>query len=144
VAQVAASLPEAFDALVARFWPGGLTLVVPRRPEVPDILCAGGPTVAVRMPDHPLALALIEAMGGALAVTSANLSGRPAPAEADQALADLDGRVALVLDGGRCPGGLASSVLDLSQHPPVLLRAGPREVAALRALLPDCRSAAAG
>ncbi|MFH1084742.1 MAG: L-threonylcarbamoyladenylate synthase [Chloroflexota bacterium] len=142
VGQVAASLPEAFEDLAARFWPGGLTLVVPRRPQVPDLLCAGGPTVAVRMPDHSLALALIEAMGGALAATSANLSGKPASVTADEALADLDGRVALVLDGGACPGGVASSVLDLSQDPPVLLRAGALDMATLRALVPDCRTAA--
>lgn len=137
VEQVADDLPAAFAPLTARFWPGGLTLVVPRRPSVPDIVCAGGPTVAVRMPDHPVALALIEAAGGVLAVTSANRSGSPAPATAGEALADLDGRVAVVIDGGTCPGGIASAVIDLVGAPPRLLRAGGIAPAALREVLPD-------
>lgn len=137
VEQVAADLPEAFAPLTARFWPGGLTLVVPRRLSVPDIVCAGGPTAAVRMPDHPVALAVIEAAGGTLAVTSANRSGSPAPATAAAALADLDGRVALVIDGGECPGGIASAIIDLVSTPPRLLRSGGIPVATLREVLPD-------
>ena len=137
VEQVAMDLPVAFGPLTARFWPGGLTLVVPRRPAVPDIICAGGPTIAVRMPDHPVALALIEAAGGVLAVSSANRSGSPAPATAGEALADLDGRVALVIDGGECPGGIASAVIDLVSTPPRLLRSGGIALAALREVLPD-------
>ena len=136
VAQVAADLPDAFGALTARFWPGGLTLVVPRRQVVPEVVSAGGATIAVRMPDHPVALALIEAAGGVLAVTSANRSSRPAPATAGEALADLDGRVALVLDGGACPGGIASAVVDLVSAPPRLLRAGGIPPAMLREVLP--------
>ena len=124
VAQVARALPPRFAAVAERFWPGGLTLIVPRRPKVPDILCAGGPTVAVRMPDHPLALALIEAMGGALAVTSANRSGHPAPTTASGAIEELRGRVSIVIDGGECPGGVASSIVNLVSDPPVLVRQG--------------------
>jgi L-threonylcarbamoyladenylate synthase len=136
VAQVASSLPPQFAALVERFWPGGLTVIVPRRASLPDVLCAGGPTVAVRMPDHAVALRLVAEMGGALAATSANLSSRPAPTTAAEVLADLDGRVAVVLDGGPCPGGVASSIVDLVSNPPVLLRQGNLALEVLRAALP--------
>jgi L-threonylcarbamoyladenylate synthase len=137
VARVAQSLPPQFGTLAARFWPGGLTLVVPRRAEVPAVLCAGADTVAVRMPAHPVALRLIAAMGGALAVTSANLSGRPSPVTAQEALADLGGRVAVALDGGRCPGGVASTILDLVTAPPRVLRLGGLTLEALRMVLPE-------
>ena len=137
VCRVAGILPLAFGALVGRFWPGALTVVVPRHPSVPEILCAGGLTIAVRMPDHPLALRLIAAMGGALAVTSANLSGRPSPTTAAEVLAELDGRVAVLLDGGVCFGGVASSIVDLTVSPPRLLRRGGLDMAALREMLPD-------
>lgn len=137
VTQVARDIPSAFDRLVERFWPGGLTLVLPRHPSVPDVLCAGGPTIAVRMPDHPVASRLIAELGGALAATSANLSGHPSPRTAAEALADMGGRVALVLDGGECPGGVASTIADLVADPPVLLRRGQVEANALREVLPD-------
>ncbi|NLG49029.1 MAG: threonylcarbamoyl-AMP synthase [Chloroflexi bacterium] len=137
VAQVASHLPASFAPLAERFWPGGLTLIVPRRPEVPDILCMGGPTVAVRMPDHPLALRLIAALGGALAVTSANLSGHPAPTTATEVLADLQGRVPLILDGGRCAEGVASTIISLVADPPVLLRRGAISVETLRQAVPS-------
>jgi len=134
--QVAEKLPAHFTPLVERHWPGGLSLIVPRCPSVPDVLCAGKPTVALRMPQHPLALELIGCMGGVLAVTSANLSGHPAATTAQEALSDLRGRVALILDGGPCPGGVASSIVDLTVDPPVLLRRGAISLDRLRELLP--------
>lgn len=137
--QVARDVPTAFDSLTSHFWPGGLTIVVPRRPELPDVLCAGGNTVAVRMPNHPVALALAKGLGGVLAATSANRSGRPSPRTAQEALADLRDRVALVLDGGECPGGVSSSVVDLVSSPPVLLRRGALSQDVLRQVLPDIR-----
>ena len=136
VMQVASEIPALFAPLVERFWPGGLSVVVRRRPLVPDILCAGRDTVAVRMPAHPLALRLIAGMGGVLGATSANLSGRPAARTAHQALASLNGRVAIALDGGPCPGGVASSIVDLTANPPVLLRQGALDASTLRELLP--------
>jgi len=136
VARVARELPAPFKLLLERFWPGALTLIVPRRPEVPDLLCDGGPTIAVRMPDHPLALRLIEGMGGVLAATSANLSGHPPATTAAEALAQLSGRVAVVLDGGECPGGVPSSIIDLVADPPLLLRQGHLSYEALREVLP--------
>jgi len=136
VERVASLLPPSFSRLVERFWPGGLTLIVPRRKSVPDALCAGGETVAVRMPDHPVALGIIAAMGGALAATSANLSGHPAPRTAQDALGGLACRVPLILDGGVCPGGVASTIIDLASDPAMLLRAGPIPHALLQTLLP--------
>jgi L-threonylcarbamoyladenylate synthase len=137
VSQVARAMPPAYAALAARFWPGGLTIILPRLDALPAILCAGGDTVAVRMPDHPAALALLSAAGGAVAATSANLSGRPSPQTAQDALADLDGRVELVLDGGACPQGIASSIVNLCTDPPRLLRGGGLDAALLREVLPD-------
>jgi len=135
VAQVARDLPPDFEAVVGRFWPGGLTVIVPKAEGVPEALSGGRDTVAVRMPDHPVALRLIEAMGGALAVTSANLSGRPAPVSAAEVLADLDGRVPVLVDGGVCPGGVASTIISLVSTPPVLLRQGGIAPDALRQVL---------
>jgi len=136
VAQVASELPAPFKLLVERFWPGALTLIVPRHPKVPEVLCNGGPTIAVRMPDHPVALRLIEGIGGALAATSANLSGQPPATSAVQALAQLAGRVAVILDGGECPGGVPSSIVDLVADPPLLLRQGHLSYETLREVLP--------
>ncbi len=109
--------------LAARFWPGPLTLVVPRRPDLPQVLSAL-PTVGVRMPDHPAALALLRA-AGPMAVTSANLSGRPSPTTAQEVLAQLEGRIPLLLDGGRTPGGQPSTVVDCTGQEPRVLRPGP-------------------
>ncbi|MBN1399512.1 MAG: threonylcarbamoyl-AMP synthase [Anaerolineae bacterium] len=142
VVQAAWRWPASFSELVSHFWPGGLTVILPKHGRVPAILSAGHDTVAVRMPDHPLALEIIAQMGGALAVSSANLSGKPSPSRAEEAWADLQGRVALVLDGGPCPGGVASSIVDLSIEPPVLLRSGALQADMLRRYLPNLRLAA--
>lgn len=122
---VSKDVPEIAWRLIERFWPGGLTLVLPKAPGLPDILCAGGDSVAVRMPDHPIALALIEAAGAPLAATSANISGHPSPVTAEEVQRELGGRIELILDGGRCPGGMPSTVLDLTTETPTILRLGP-------------------
>lgn len=141
VGLVARDAPPALDALARRFWPGGLTLVLRRRAEVPAVLCAGGDTVAVRLPDHPFAQQLIAAAGGALAVTSANISGQPSPRTAQEALMALQGRVALVVDGGPCVVGMASTIIDLVATPPAILRQGALPFEALRTALPDLQPA---
>jgi L-threonylcarbamoyladenylate synthase len=135
--EVADQVPPLAWALAARFWPGPLTLVVPRQARVPDVVTGGGDTVAVRVPNHPVALQLIKALGEPLAATSANLSGAPSPVSADDVLSQLRGRIPLILDGGPCPGGLASTVLDLTREPPVILRRGPVSREDLRAFVPD-------
>jgi len=132
---VAEGITETAWLLAERFWPGGLTLVLPRKDNVPDVVSAGGPTVAVRVPDHPVFLALIAALGSPLAGTSANLSGHPSPVTAQEVEAELGGRIELILDGGRCPGGTPSTVLDLTADPPTILRAGAIGVEEIEAAL---------
>jgi L-threonylcarbamoyladenylate synthase len=129
---VAERITETAWLLAERFWPGGLTLVLPRKANVPDGVSAGGPTAAVRVPDHPVPLALIAALGAPLAATSANLSGRPSPVTAQEVEAELGERIELILDGGRCPGGIPSTVLDLTTDPPTILRAGAISVEDIR------------
>jgi L-threonylcarbamoyladenylate synthase len=133
VQRVAVRVPEIAWRLAERFWPGALTLVLPRAPAVLDVLTGGGDSVAVRMPDHAVALALIRALGAPLAATSANRSGQREAHTAEEVLAALGARVPFVLDGGRCPGGVASTVVDVTVTPPVIRRPGPldREVQAL-------------
>ncbi len=135
--RVSVDLPPATARLAQALWPGALTLVVPRHPALPAIVTAGGPTVAVRLPDHPTPRALARALGGALAATSANLSGHDAAVSAAQVLAQLDGRIELLLDGGVCAGGVASTVLDLTTRPPAIVRQGPLTMERLRSLLWD-------
>jgi len=100
-------------------------------------LLGGRSTVAVRMPDHPFALDLIRRLGGAMAVTSANISGQPAPQDAEEALIALKGRVPLVVDGGPCKIGIASTIVDLTGPSPVVLRAGGLSIESLKRILPD-------
>jgi len=136
---VAEGITETAWLLAERFWPGGLTLVLPKKANVPDVVSAGGPTVAVRVPDHPVPLALIAALGAPLAATSANLSGHPSPVTAQEVKAELGGRIELILDGGQCPGGIPSTVLDLSADPPTVLRAGAINVEEIKAALAEQR-----
>jgi L-threonylcarbamoyladenylate synthase len=135
VAQVAAAWPESAARLAERFWPGPLTLVLPRHPHVPDAVTAGGPTVAVRVPAHPVAQALLRAAGIPVAAPSANRSSRLSPTRAEHVLQDLGGRVELILDGGPCKGGIESTVLDLTAAPPRLLRPGLVSLADLQGVL---------
>jgi L-threonylcarbamoyladenylate synthase len=124
VALVAAHWPEAAARLAAAFWPGPLTLVLARRPEVPDVVTAGGPTVAVRIPAHPVALRLLTMLGLPVAAPSANRSNRLSPTTAEHVFRDLDGRIDLLLDGGPTPGGIESTVVDVTSRPARLLRPG--------------------
>ncbi len=124
-------------ALAARFWPGPLSLVLPRRPDCRvDLLAGAGlDTLAIRVPDHPLALALLRAAGVPVAAPSANRSGAVSPTTAAHVLEGLGGRIAAVLDGGACPVGVESTVLDLTGGGPVLLRPGGVPVEAIEAAI---------
>jgi len=117
-------LPPLFDALTERFWPGPLTLVVNKAAHVPEQVTAGRPTVALRQPRHPVAAALLAAARLPIAAPSANRFGRPSPTSAEHVLEDLAGRVDLILDAGPTPLGVESTVLDLTQSPPAILRPG--------------------
>lgn len=129
-----AVFPEQARSLAHRFWPGGLTLVLPKTDAVCEEV-SRGPTVGVRVPDLRVARELIRAAGGVLAVTSANRSGEQAALTADQVVKQLGGRVELVMDGGRCRGGIPSTVLDCTVWPPVVLRHGAVREAAIRVAL---------
>jgi L-threonylcarbamoyladenylate synthase len=119
-----AGIPGKAERLMDAFWPGPLTLILPAGEKVPAEVTAGLPTVAVRMPDHPVALALIKAAGVPVAAPSANLSGKPSPTLAAHVLQDLDGRIEAILDGGPAGIGVESTVLDLTTRVPVILRPG--------------------
>ncbi len=134
MAQVAQDAPEIARRLAEAFWPGPLTIAIPRRPEVPEIV-SSLPTVGVRIPDHAAARAVIRACGGALAVTSANLSDQPSALTAADAARALGEAVALVLDGGRCPGGTPSTVVDVSGGALRVVRPGPLDEATLQRAL---------
>jgi L-threonylcarbamoyladenylate synthase len=121
--QVAQNVSETTLQLANKFWPGPLTLVVQRHPKVPDTV-SPLPTVGVRVPDHLVALKLL-AMTGPLAVTSANLSGEKNPNTAKEVMEQLGGRIHMVLDGGRSPGGIPSTVVDCTTPEPEILRTGP-------------------
>jgi L-threonylcarbamoyladenylate synthase len=126
-----ADWPAEAQQLAERFWPGPLTLVLPRRPIIPDLVCAGGPTVAVRVPAHPVAQALLRACRLPLAAPSANRSTRLSPTRAEHVLGGLADRIDLLLDAGPTTGGLESTVLDLTSRPPRLLRPGLVTIAQL-------------
>jgi L-threonylcarbamoyladenylate synthase len=123
LAQVALHMPETAKRLAAAFWPGPLTVVVERHPDLPQNL-SPLPTIGVRMPDHPIALALLNA-AGPLAVTSANISNAANTASAQAVLEQLGGRIGLILDGGQTPGGTPSTVVDCTQPELKILRIGP-------------------
>jgi L-threonylcarbamoyladenylate synthase len=130
---VAAELTPSARRLAEKFWPGSLTLVVPKHPGLPEAVSAL-PTVGVRLPDHPLTRKLLE-LTGPLAVTSANLSHGPNALTAEEVLAQLDGRIELLLDGGRVPGGLPSTVVDCTDPTPKILRQGPVSLADIEAAI---------
>ncbi len=121
--QVALDLNETAETLAEAFWPGPLTIVVHKQPTLPRAVSATD-TVGVRVPDHELARRLLIA-AGPMAVTSANLSGRPSPNSAADVLEQLGGRIGLIIDGGTTPGGVPSTVVDCTQPRPTILREGP-------------------
>jgi L-threonylcarbamoyladenylate synthase len=135
LATVCRDVPDIARRLVQRFMPGPLTLVLRGSGVLPDVVTGALPSVGVRIPNHPVALAVLRAVGEPLVVTSANLSDRLAPTDAEAALRQLAGRVDLVLDAGQCAVGIESSILDLTVQPPRLLREGAIRRAELEEVL---------
>jgi L-threonylcarbamoyladenylate synthase len=133
--QVAAEWPQFAARLADRFWPGPLTLVLRKHSSIPAEVTAHGPTVAVRVPAHPVALGLLRAAAVPLAAPSANRSTELSPTRAEHVLRGLDGRIDLLLDGGPTAGGIESTVVDLTTAPPRLLRPGLVRVAELESVL---------
>ncbi|MDX2198640.1 MAG: L-threonylcarbamoyladenylate synthase [Phycisphaerae bacterium] len=133
--ELAADWPEAASKLAARFWPGPLTLVVNKTRAIPDVVTAGGSTVALRCPNHPVALALLRAAAVPIAAPSANRATMISPTTAAHVLVSLRGRIDFLLSAGPAERGLESAVIDVTVDPPVLLRLGPISPGALRGTL---------
>jgi L-threonylcarbamoyladenylate synthase len=127
--KISDDIPERTRRLASRFWPGPLTLLIPKKPTLPESVSATS-TVAVRLPDHSVARELLR-VAGPMAVTSANISGQASPSTAEEVLAQLNGRIDLIIDGGRTPGGIPSTLVDCSADEIKVLRAGPITMADL-------------
>jgi L-threonylcarbamoyladenylate synthase len=134
-----AAVPKKAELLMKQFWPGPLTLVFKHSSSVPKESTAGLDTIAIRMPSHPVAQALIRQSKRPVAAPSANLSGKPSPTTAEHVYADLNGRIDAIIDGGAANIGVESTVVDVSCDPPMLLRPGGTPFEALKAVVPDLR-----
>lgn len=137
LATLVEEIPPAAHQLARVFWPGPLTIILRASKRVPRLITAGQPTVAIRMPRHTVAQALIRAAGTPIAAPSANRFMHVSPTTAQHALADLQDRIPLILDGGPCEVGVESTVLDLCTTPPIVLRPGGVSLEALRTILPE-------
>jgi L-threonylcarbamoyladenylate synthase len=137
VNQCAAGMPAGARKLALSFWAGPLTLILQKKPEVPDLVTAGLPSVALRVPSHRVARALMEMAGIPIAAPSANRFSRPSPTTAAHVIDDLDGRVDLILDGGPTDIGLESTIVDFTADPPVLRRPGGITFEQVRSLVPE-------
>ena len=124
IGEVADSVPQIAWLLICNFLPGALTLVLHKSSSVPDIITGGGVTVAIRIPAHPIPVALAKGLGTPIVGTSANLSGRPSPLTADEVQSQFGNKIDLIIDGGRCPGGKESTIVDVTGETPVVLREG--------------------
>lgn len=134
LAEVVAEIPEAAQRLIAAFWPGPLTLLLPRSARVPDVVTAGRPLVGVRMPKHPVALEVIQRAGVPVAAPSANRFGHTSPTTAEHVLDDLDGRIDAVVDAGPTDFGVESTVADATESPVVIYRPGAITLEQIRAV----------
>jgi L-threonylcarbamoyladenylate synthase len=121
---VALEISDTARVLMREFWPGALTLVFKKTPFVPDIVTAGSPTVAVRIAAHPLAIEIVKGVGVPLVGTSANIHGRPSPTTAQDVESQIGDKVELIIDAGKTPGGIESTILDMSRDKPRIMRQG--------------------
>lgn len=119
---IAESITDNAQKLIDAFWPGGLTVIVPKQKSVPDLLTSNQ-TIGIRMPDHPVALKILNEFGP-LATSSANVSGKQNPMNAGDVYSQLNGRISLIVDGGTCPGGIPSTVVDCMSEKTQILRNG--------------------
>ena len=124
ISEVAEPVPPIAWLLANKFLPGALTIVLPKSKSVPDIITAGGMTVAIRIPAHPVPVALAKGLGAPIVGTSANLSGKPSALTADEVRSQFGDKVDLVIEGGKCPGGRESTVVDVTGEAPIILREG--------------------
>ena len=124
VEQAASTVPESARKLMDAFWPGALTIILPKQGELSPLVTAGLDTVGIRIPSHPVALALLREVNLPVAAPSANVSGKPSPTTSQHVADDLDGKIAGILDGGTAEIGLESTVIDCTVTPPIILRPG--------------------
>lgn len=129
------NIPEAAYRLAEQFWPGPMTMILPRKSLVPDVVTAELDTVGMRCPAHPLCRAIIERADVPVAAPSGNTSGRPSPTNAQDMLEDMDGKIDAIVDGGPCMVGVESTIIDLTSTPPRLLRPGGITLEQLRSVL---------
>jgi len=144
IADVAEVVPPLAWRLADKFWPGALTMVLLKSESVPNIVTGGGKSVAVRIADHPIPIALVRGLGVPIAGTSANLSGSPSALTAEEVRAQLGDRVDLIIDGGRCPGGRESTIVDLSGETPLILRKGAIPIEEIKQVCSNLESAQGG
>jgi len=137
IAEVAKMVPPLAWRLADRFLPGALTIVLPKADSVSDIVTGGLKTIAVRIADHPIPIAVVRGLGVPIVGTSANLSGSPSALTAEEVRAQLGDRVDMIIDGGRCPGGWESTIIDLTGETPLILREGPISSEELREVCPS-------
>jgi len=137
IAEVAKAVPPLARRLADRFFPGALTIVLPKADSVSDIVTGGRKTIAIRIADHPIPIAIVRGLGVPIVGTSANLSGSPSALTAEEVRAQLGDRVDMIIDGGRCPGGWESTIIDLTGETPLILREGPISSEELREVCPS-------
>ena len=137
IAEIVTAVTPAAKRLADEFFPGALTIILPKSEYVPDIITGGGRTVAFRIPNHPVPLALVKGLGRPIVGTSANLSGQPSALTAAEVSNQIGDKIDMVIDGGKCPGGIESTVIDLSGEKPVIRRQGAISIEKLRKILPD-------
>jgi L-threonylcarbamoyladenylate synthase len=141
IADVTKTVPLLAWRLADKFWPGALTLVLLKAESVPDIVTGGGKTVAVRIANHPMPMAIIRGLGVPIVGTSANLSGHPSALTAEEVRTQIGDRVDMIIDGGRCPGGVESTIVDLSGQTPLILRQGAIPLEEIERVCPNLESA---
>jgi len=137
LAEVAKVVPPLARRLADRFFPGALTIVLFKSDSVSDIVTGGLKTIAVRIADHPIPVAIVRGLGTPIVGTSANLSGSPSALTAEEVRAQLGEQVDMIIDGGRCPGGRESTIIDLTGERPLILRKGPISLEELREVCPS-------
>jgi L-threonylcarbamoyladenylate synthase len=137
LAEVAKIVPPLARRLADRFMPGALTIVLFKADSVSDIVTGGLKTIAVRIADHPIPTAVVRGLGAPIVGTSANLSGSPSALTAEEVRAQIGDRVDMIIDGGRCPGGKESTIIDLTGEIPLILRQGPVSLEELKEVCPS-------
>ena len=134
LSKIAIEVPDIASELASCLWPGALTIILRRSPDVPDLVSGGRDTLGVRIPNHPVALAMIKGFGGPVTGTSANISGGADPSSWQEVKQALGNRVDHVVEEGPAPSGTASTVLDLTTEPPALVRAGDLDISCIQSL----------